>query len=215
MTSLRYTLLSDGSSDRALIPVLGWLITQHLPQCAVQAEWADLRRVPQPPRGISQRIATALELYPCDLLFVHRDAEREPAERRLEEVEAAVREQGPDLSVPVVAVVPVRMHEAWLLFNEAAIRRAAGNPNGRNKIDLPPLPAVEREPDPKRALNALLRACSGLSGRRLQRFPVAARAVRVAEFISDFTPLRRLESFRLLEQQLTDVIKARDWCQGG
>jgi hypothetical protein len=41
--------------------------------------------------------------------------------------------------MPVVCVVPVRMMEAWLLIDEMAIRRVAGNPNGRIPIELPVL----------------------------------------------------------------------------
>ena len=33
------------------------------------------------PRGLSERIRAAVELYPCDLLFIHRDAEGEPPPR--------------------------------------------------------------------------------------------------------------------------------------
>src|SRR4051794_26254101 len=112
MTSLRYTLLSDGSSDRALIPILTWAITQHLPECAIQSEWADLRRLARPPRGLSDRIAVALELYPCDMLFIHRDAELQSPDDRIAEIQAAIRALERQIEVPVVAVVPVRMQEA-------------------------------------------------------------------------------------------------------
>ncbi len=29
------------------------------------------------------RIIASLEIYPCNLLFIHRDAEREPYEKRI------------------------------------------------------------------------------------------------------------------------------------
>ena len=211
MTSLRYTLLSDGSSDRALIPILTWVVSEHLPTSAIQADWADLRRLPRVPQGLSARIAAALELYPCDLLFVHRDAERQPAIDRVAEVEAAVEELGPRVSVPVVSVVPVRMQEAWLLIDESAIRRASGNPNGRQAVELPLLRRIEAVPDPKVVLDALLRRCSGLHGRRLRQFPTSERAVRVAEFISDFAPLRTLPAFSAFETRLVHLIEERGW----
>jgi len=46
MSSIRYTLLTDGSSDRALIPILNWLLRQHLLNHEIQSEWADLSRLP-------------------------------------------------------------------------------------------------------------------------------------------------------------------------
>jgi hypothetical protein len=211
MTSLRYTLLSDGSSDRALIPILTWAISEHLPTSAIQSEWADLRRLPRVPRGLSARIGAALELYPCDLLFVHRDAERQAAADRIAEVEAAVQALAPGIDVPVVSVVPVRMQEAWLLIDESAVRRAAGNPNGRQAVELPSLDRIESVPEPKEVLHALLRRCSGLHGRRLRRFPTSERAVRVAEFISDFAPLREVPAFAAFETHLAQLIEEKRW----
>src|SRR5438067_10442591 len=140
MLELSYTLLGEGPSDRALIPILDWLFGQHLPDCAIQSAWADLGRLPQPPRLLAERISESLELYPCQVLFVHRDADREGHAARVEEVRRAAAMHLPH---PVVAVVPVRMLEAWLLCDELALRRAAGNPNGRQPLELPPANQLE------------------------------------------------------------------------
>ncbi len=76
MRELRFTLVADGSSDRALLPIFIWLLREHFGRIPIQPEFADLRRLPNPPRELFERIAKSVELYPCDLLFVHRDAER-------------------------------------------------------------------------------------------------------------------------------------------
>jgi len=68
MSNLRYTLLADGSSDRALIPILTWLLREQEVVLAIQSEWADMARLRRPPRGLEERIEAALMLYPCDLL---------------------------------------------------------------------------------------------------------------------------------------------------
>ena len=64
---------------------------------------------------------------------MHRDAEREFARTRLAEIEAAIKsatEAALELiAVKCVRIVPVRMTEAWFLFDEAAIRRAANRPH--------------------------------------------------------------------------------------
>jgi hypothetical protein len=204
MDELRYTLLADGASDDALLPVISWLLNQRLPSTALQAQWADLRhstndRAP----GLAGRISAAIELYPCDLLFIHRDAEREPSRNR----EAEIHEACECLScaTPFVCVVPIRMTEAWLLFDEPAIRRAAGNPNGRMTIGIPRLRQVEDLPDPKNTLRDLLRTASGLTGRRLQNFKVMPR--RVASLIDDFSPLRALSAFQQLELALDTSLR--------
>lgn len=207
LTTIRFTLLSDGSSDRVLIPVLSWLLLQHSTR-VFQPQWADLRALREPPRGLLQRVQAAVELYPCDLLFVHRDAEREPREMRVREIQ---RHLGERQEPPVVCVIPVRMQEAWLLFDEAAIRLAADNPRGRMPLDLPALAEIEGVADPKDLVYRLLRSASGLRPGRLQRFQAAPRVHRIAALIEDFSPLRSLSAFQSLEQDLRAVLAENSW----
>ena len=103
------------------------------------------------------------------------------------------------------------MQEAWLLFDEAAIRSAAGNPNGRQPLELPQLARIEQVPDPKEMLRELLRQASGLSRRRLERLD--DRPHRVADFIDDFTPLRTLAAFQAFETELGQIIAAQGWAR--
>lgn len=211
MEALRYTLVADGSSDRALIPIITWALRQQGVRMAIQPEWADLSRLPRRPRSLAERIDAALQLYPCALLCVHRDAEREPPANRRDEIVAALAtlaDDGRQLP-PMVCVIPVRMQEAWLLFDGAAIRTAAGNPHGRSALELPQAARVERLPNPKKTLRDLLRQASGLSGRRLQQFD--DRPHRVADLVDDFAPLRALPAFQAFEAELHDVVMTKGW----
>jgi len=202
VNDLRYTLLSDGPSDRGLLHILDWLLQQHLPNRPIQAEWADLRRMPRPPRQLAERINMAIELYPCDVLFIHRDAERESRENRAKEI-ARARRNSQHGRFPIICVIPVRMTEAWLLISEVAIRHAAGNPNGLVPLELPRTRDLELLPDPKRVLNELVRAASGLKGRRLKKLRVPQCAARVPEYVDDFSALRQLPAFAALERDVT------------
>ena len=202
MSDLRYVLLSDGSSDNALVPLLTWIIRQNLPSCAIQPRWADLGHLRRPPKNLAEKIFACKKLYDFDLLFVHRDAESQPRELRVAEIQAAVAKAGVDPMPVVCCVVPVRMQEAWLLFDESAIRKASGNPSGRIPLNIPPLPCVEREPDPKSLLHQLLLEASGLSAHRKKRFKVAQKVHRVPVFIADFSPLRGLSAFDALEADI-------------
>lgn len=168
------------------MPILNWLLVQHA-AVAFAPQWADLRRLLRPPRDLRQRVIRAVELYPCDLLFVHRDAERAPRAARVAEIRAVL-----EPTPPAVCVVPVRMQEAWLLFDEAAVREAAGKPTGRISLRLPPLRRAEAVPDPKRVLHQALIAASGLGGRKRRQFPVRERVHRLATLLQDFSPLRAL-----------------------
>jgi len=174
-----------------LLPILTWLLKEYLTDRDVQSAWADLAGLPNLPKKLSfsERIKIAIELHPCDLLFVHRDAETEPRENRVAEIHKAVKEAGKSVSLPIVCVVPVRMTEAWLLFDEAAIRTAAGNPNGKRVLQLPKMARVENEPDPKELLYELLREASELGGRPGQTHLIFA--------LSSLVKLKRSNHFEI------------------
>jgi hypothetical protein len=208
MSEVQFTLLADGSSDKALIPLLTRLIEGNRPDIVAQGELADFRRLRRPPVGLGNRIRASVELFPCNLLFVHRDAEHDPHETRRREIRAAVEalEEEGLIEIPTVCVVPVRMQEAWLLVDENAIRTAAGNPDGRMRLNLPRPQRIEDAPNPKELLFAALRTASGKSGRKLKDLPVAALRHRVADLMEDITVLRDLPAFAALEQELAPIL---------
>lgn len=185
------TLLADGSSDRVLLHMIRWVAGRR-PGVAVDLEFANLSVLPNPPQLLPERAAEALRLYPSTrILFVHRDAERETFEARRGEIERGLHGR----VGRYVAVVPVRMTEAWLLFDQASIRRAAGNPSGTQSLRLPAIPRLELIPDPKAKLHESLRSASGLRGRRLKSFHVSEAVHRLGSLIPDFEPLVQLPAF--------------------
>jgi len=103
------------------------------------------------------------------------------------------------------------MQEAWLLFDEGAIRRAAGNPRGTETLRLPRSAELEKLPDPKHALHSALKAASGLSGRRLRSFLPHRAARLVGQYITDFSALRVLSAFAAFETDVAALIAAQDW----
>lgn len=208
MRRITFTLLTDGSSDRCLLPHIQWAIAEALAGESYQldAQWADLRGLPQPDKELATRIRLALELYPCNLLFIHRDSENQPHSNREKEIGEALNELA-GLALPTtVRLVPVRMQEAWLLVDEQAIRVAAGNPKGRVQLGIPKAAALEGLSNPKAILHAALRDASELSARRLQRFNPEARAFQVSDSITDFTPLRKLSSFQRFNTELKQAL---------
>lgn len=194
------------------MPILTWLLYEHLPARAVQAEWAELRRLPIPPKTLSARICTALDLYPCDLLFVHRDAESAQMDDRQIEIEEALNEARRTTTVPAgIAVIPIRMTEAWLLIDICAIREAAGNPNGSVPSCLPNLADIEDIADPKSELHRLILDATGLPPRRRKKFNVHSAVQRIPEYMEDFSSLRRLSAFDALEQQIRTTVAQQRW----
>ena len=210
MSPVHYTLLADGPTDHCLRRVINWVL-DTIPEVSQQGfvdQIADLRGLRQPPRGLSGRMSQAVELFPCDILFVHRDAERSPLANRVDEIRRAAEQAQISRHI---AVVPVRMTEAWLLIDEQAIRRAAGNPNGAIVLRLPNLQELEQIADPKHVLRDLLLNASEMSGRRREKLKrqMAWRAQRVADLIDNFAPLRELSAFRAFESETTNALRAR------
>ena len=207
MSALAYTLLSDGSSDRMLMPAIDWLLGVHAAR-PFAGQWADLGRLPRPPKRIGERIEVALDLYPCDLLFIHRDAEHGTRAGRIAEIEKGLTAGFVRHWVPVI---PVRMQEAWFLFDELALREAAGNPSGEIDLALPPLKKVERIPDAKAVLEEALRLASDLHGRHLARMKLGQAKHRLSTLISDFSPLRAVPAFTAFEVELVSTLAQNGW----
>jgi hypothetical protein len=207
LSELSYTLVTDGSFDRVLKYPIEWLLRQWS-DCATTGQWENPTIYRSAPNGFPNKIRRAVEDYPCDLLFVHRDAEAQPREVRIREIEQALASIA---APPAVCIVPVRMTEAWLLFDEAILRQAAGNPRGTRDLALPPPQRVESLHDAKETLYRILREASGRRGRRAKTFRPSIAAHRLAELVEDFSPLRQLTSFRALEVDLRNVLQANGW----
>jgi len=195
---LRFALLADGSSDRALLPILQWVLLAAAPHLELATPGFHARG--------SHDLAAAMRVTMAEhrphLLFVHRDAEGIDPDQRRAEI--------PFMDITLVKVVPVRMTEAWLAFDERAVRVAAGNPAGNVELGLPPLPRTEACPDPKTLLHQALIKAAEVTGRRRKRFQqdLPQRVHRLADLIGDFAPLRRLAAFQRLEVECADALRS-------
>ena len=200
MKILTATLIADGTSDRTLIPILQFLLDEWspLPHRLLFAE--GIHNVP-----LVRKLDLALRLYPCDLLFVHRDAETSPPDSRCVEINTAVK-QLPD-PVPYICIVPVRMTEAWLLLDPDAIRAAAGNPQGTAALQLPQAKYIEKVADPKAKLFEALTIASERTGRRKRQFKPEIARHRVAELMKCET-LRASPSFASAEMQVKNFFQS-------
>jgi hypothetical protein len=204
---LKYTLVTDGSSDRALIPILDWLCKIHF-QEVTEGQWFDPRPFSLQTHSLGSRIILSLEWFPCDILFIHRDAEGDYHQKRCTEISLAIQSlPAHQIKTPYICVIPVRMTEAWLLFDESAIRRAAGNPNGRMGLNLPSTRDADKINNPKDFLFEAIKKASGLNNHRQKKINFSQSRLRLSELIKDFAPLRELNAFNRLED---DIINLRN-----
>lgn len=201
----RAIFLADGSSDEPLGEHLEVLCARR--DLAVRVTTPDLRRLPRPPgHRVADRLQAILDLGDIpDILFVHRDAEHQDPEQRFAEVDHAVARICSGL--PHVAVVPVRMTEAWLLLDEQSIREVAGRPNSTVDLGLPPVSGIETHPDPKSLLEYALETASGLTGRRQDRFRRRFGQHRrtLLQRLDIDGPVRQLKAWQALESALDDL----------
>lgn len=197
------TLIAEGSSDQALLPFIEFLLDEYCDVPHITTFATNL-----PAGSLSDRIAKAVALFPCDMLFVHRDSDRASVADREQEIRNAVIASA--AAVMPICVVPVRMTEAWLLVDEDAIRRAADNPAGKCKLALPPLAKLESVPDPKTVLFDVLEQASELSQQRLRRFDRNRARRQVSGFMENYNVLRKLPSFVHLEAQVRSHLRPQD-----
>lgn len=205
MKILRFTLVAEGSSDRVLIPILRWMLLRHHPGFEWMGDIANLQDLPNPPRTLPQKIATASDLFPADVIFVHRDADRESPATRKQEISDAVQSLSAQPARHCVPVVPVRMTEAWLLVSERALRGASGNPNGRIPLQFPSWRDLEKIPDPKSILQTLLIEASGLTGRKRKKFNFSLQRARIPDFLDDWETLLSLSSAKTLYDEIATL----------
>jgi Domain of unknown function (DUF4276) len=143
-------MLVDGLSDESLGGHVAALAQRH--GVILDVVTPEFDRMDDPPgRRVRDRLERVLGIdHDFNVLVVHRDAERASVRHRLDDIRRAAESVA--LAWPTVAVIPVRMTEAWLLLDETAIREVSGRPTGTDPLELPHPTRVEAHPDPKAAL---------------------------------------------------------------
>ncbi|MGE3912224.1 MAG: hypothetical protein AB7K36_22880 [Chloroflexota bacterium] len=212
MALLRFTLLGEGTSDDALLFIIQKVL--ELPEFGLLPA-VDFYPIFVSPKDLdrdldlSGRMRAAIEVAPCDLLFVHQDADRRDGDPRAAGIRA--RAGGRDREEPIVIpVVPVREMEAWLLLDESAICRAVGVRRPSEPLRLPQIHQVETISDPKQELERVLsRAIGGSARRRGRASDVSTR--RIAESLGNISQLRRLPAFQAFEADVRRVIEEQGW----
>jgi hypothetical protein len=209
MKEIRYTLITDGSSDSTLLWVIQWLFNDLYPTLSANGAVCDFGLLPNPPRNgdVAQRVRMAMQVSPYDICFYHRDAESidvsDSLSRRTSEIKGVLSDE---FQRSVVCVIPVKMMESWLLIDREAIKKAASNRNYDGNLELPGLNKLESHQNPKDTLHNLLRQATNNNKRRLKNFKVDRSVHLVAEYIEDYSPLRELKAFKAFEAEMKQAV---------
>lgn len=207
--TLRAVFLADGPSDLPLAGHLEALCAEHHREVQVTA--IDPRNLRAPGRTVQDRLRYLLQQgVEPDLVFVHRDAEGQNPAERASEIRTGAADAGVAVG-KVVPVVPVRMTEAWLLLDEAEIRRVAGKPGSTNALGLPPVAAVEGVADPKQLLReALLQAGAPVGRRRRKQFgrDFGQQRALLLQRLDPRGPITALTAWQQLKTDIAAVLQS-------
>ena len=207
---VQFLLIAEGSTETGLL--------DHLTSLCIAAGATEASGLVPPfarlatPIGhdVALCLRAAHQLLPeANLFFVHRDADQDDPALRYAEIAQAVAASA--ITPRSVALVPIHETEAWLLTDEAAIRRVAGRPNGRAPLNLPPLNRIEQTRRPKERLEAaLLAAAQPLSGKRQAQFTQAFGHQRrqLLEALPVGRPLDQLSAWCRLRDDTAAAIAA-------
>jgi hypothetical protein len=140
------------------------------------------------------------------ILLVHHDGDSNYADvlaKKIDPLVAAVARTLPGR--PCVPVVPVRMTEAWVLADQAAVRFALGASPSTRMIDLPASPRVaERVAKPKLTLSqAIERVASATRSRRKKS---VAELLPVIAQRASLDRLREAPSFARFERDVAEAL---------
>ncbi|MFC8847609.1 MULTISPECIES: hypothetical protein [unclassified Micromonospora] len=199
--------VAEGTSDQPLAELVESLFCERGIELSLSQP--AFERLTGVGKDVKSRVRAGLELThgPVDLIVVHRDADSAGYAARLREIKTAVAQVSPEAAL--VPIIPVRMTEAWLLLDEAAIRKVAENPTGRARLGLPKIHEVESVANPKMLLHDYILAAADVSGRRRERIKARFNDHRrhLLATLDPAGPVRRLSGWQRLLDQVDLVVK--------
>lgn len=150
MMRVRATFVGEGRFDEGLMRILEQLCNRLAPGVDLEIESGRRLLEIHGVGTLAEKVRILVKYHEPQLLFVHRDADKDGAAARRTEIAFAC-----DGGVHV-PVIPIRETEAWLLLDEDAIRAVVGNPKGKRPLELPKLAEVEATNNAKERLKAAL-----------------------------------------------------------
>ena len=205
---VRFLFIGEGTFDESLVT--------HLRRCCILAGADEAEGVTIPfsmlgnsiGRTVIEKLKFAMEYEPnVNLVFVHRDADSVDSRPRYEEIREAIRIVG---NAPVhVAVVPVQETEAWLLLDEAEIRRIAENPKGTVPLNIPSAKRVERISNPKEHLITIILDASEQTGRQYRKIKqkVHQKCRLILDGLDPEGPVKAVPSWKRMFSDLRSAIE--------
>ena len=216
MRYLGLALFAEGSTDYRLLGRILYRTVENL--CVFHAsdviEIGEVRELDAPKayRDCSRatRILEAArrDIGAFHILFIHADANGNAGRAQRERVEPAtqlIRQEEELSDTRDVAVVPVRVTEAWALADGDALRGAFGTTLDDEGLGIPARPQeVEHLAEPKQVLDHALREAVG--GSRRRRHQVSTYLNAIGERVG-LARLRSVPAYRRFEGDLRAALR--------
>lgn len=208
---ISFLLAGEGSSDLRLVDhIENILIEEGFSEVSGEAPDLGMFR-PAVGRTVREKVVALLAHYPnVDVVFIHRDADNAGVLAREQEILTAV--QGLLDEDRVIPVIPVTMLEAWLLSDQEAIKRIAGNSGYRGGLaGIPALRQLENTRDPKQLLLDVLCEASQTQGARLDKFKrrFPEMRARLTFELDPNGPIRNLPSYQYFREKISVFSKGK------
>jgi hypothetical protein len=201
----------EGSTDQRFFPILiGRLIEEYFFLKKITAELSWLF-VPKKGSSYDNILKACEEGYEHNLVLFHRDSGNVGWDEAYENhFSLAVRKINQDqlYNKNLIAVIPVRELEAWMLADKDLLKRSIGTSLSNNDLSLTyQISRIERIGDPKRVIEVAIQLYHNTLTAKQRRY--AARINDMYDIIAseiDVERLSVLESFKKLNVSLKQVL---------
>lgn len=205
---LTATLIRDGKSDTGMLtPIISWLFNDLYDDIILEMQSEDFKNVAYEIKvgDILEKIKYVGKEINPDIIFVHRDSEKQGYDARLAEIEDKIKNS--NFYDKIVRVIPIRMTEAWLLTDARAICIASGIKDKKKfkqvQDKLPKIGKIEEVSHPKMAIQDIIRELKKDKSSRNRGLPPMAL---IADNTENFAALRNLSAFKKFEEEVKTFI---------
>jgi len=201
---LSLAFIGEGSTDFRFLGTLLYRACFEL--CLASSQTVDIKDEVtkiHPPSRVLENVVSEVKGNEREysVVFIHRDGKSSYENALIEGIQP-IREQ---LSLPSVAVIPIKETEAWVLADRESVMKAFSGVSDTAKLSgTPEGRALEKLPDPKKTLNDWYFLSTGRKANS-KRGPTLfleqiAGSCRLSE-------LRKLPAYRRFETELLTTLK--------
>lgn len=208
---VNFILAGEGVSDLRLVEhIENILVEEGFSEASGEAP--DLRLYSRPTGcSVKNKLETLLKYYPeTDAVFVHRDADRVGVKQREDEIICAA-ENIYDIE-KIIPVIPVTMLETWLLADQDALKRVAGNASLRGELScIPAIRSLEKVSDAKKMLLEALCEASKAQGSKLSKFKkrFSEMRARLTFDLDSSGPVNDLDSYKYFREKVREFARRK------